>query len=326
VGAVLTLGKLEKVAVRDAWPDEARNFTPWLATEGLNLLAVELGVRLQVLKCEHPVGRYSLDILATQLSEDGTPNDHLIVIENQFGATNHDHLGKLLTYAAGVGNEFQGAKTVIWIAEDLREEHQRALQWLNEVSKSDVRFYGVQLELYKIGNSEPAPSLNVIVRPNEVVRARQDAPNLQVASDLNLFYVEYWTAFKAFCSDRGAAFTPQTPRPQQWIEAALGRTGFFLSFVATRRDKWIGCELHIRNANPAEALKILRADEKSIQSEVGPLELKWHLLQKSAKVQLVQTDIPVEDRSQWIDQHKWLFEQGEKMYSAFAQRVKQIRS
>src|ERR1039458_10266865 len=93
------LGKFEKVRVRDAWPDEARNFTPWLSTDGLELLSDEIGVGLQLIKCEHQIGRYSLDILASELGEDATSPDRLVVIENQFGSTDHDHLGKLITYA-----------------------------------------------------------------------------------------------------------------------------------------------------------------------------------------------------------------------------------
>lgn len=132
--AAIELGKLEKVHARDAWPDEVRNFTPSLASEGVELLSKEIGVKLKVVSCEHAVGRYSLDILAAPIgSDEDDKGTELIVIENQFGYTDHDHLGKLMTYASGVGKEGKGAKTVIWIAEEFREEHRRAVEWLNEV-------------------------------------------------------------------------------------------------------------------------------------------------------------------------------------------------
>ena len=318
------LGRLEKIRVRDAWPDEARNFTPWLASEGLSLLQEELGVPLKLIRVEHSVGRYSLDILATELSENGDDEQNLVVIENQFGATDHDHLGKLMTYASGVGTELQGARTVIWIAEDLREEHQQALEWLNEISKSAVRFYGVQLELYRIGESEPAPVLNVLVRPNEVVRARQAAPPGHAESDRNLFYIEYWTQFKAFCIDNNAIFSLQSPRPQHWIEAALGKTGIFLTFVGARRDKWIGCELHIRTSEPKAALIALQKEADEIELILSGISLRWNLLAKSAKVQAVQEGIALDEKANWENQHRWLFETGEKMYRAFAPRIKRL--
>lgn len=323
--SLLPLGKLEKVRVRDAWPDEARNFTPWLAGDGLALLGEELGVDLKVIRKEHPVGRYSLDLLATQ---EGLDNDQaeaqLIVIENQFGSTDHDHLGKLLTYASGVGEESQGAKTVIWIAEDFKEEHRRAIDWLNEVSQSGVRFYAVQLELYRIGNSDAAPSLNILVRPNEVLRARREAPNeLNASSERNLFYVEYWTAYKAYCADKGAIFSLQTPRPDYWISSSLGRSGVHISFIANRRDKWIGCELLIRDVSPESTFRKLEIDRNEIDPQIPGL--KWELTSvKSAKLHLVRPEIP-SDKSQWSQQFEWLFEQGEKFYKVFAPRLRAMR-
>jgi hypothetical protein len=271
------LGKFEKVRVRDAWPDEARNFTPWLSTDGLELLSDEIGVGLQLIKCEHQIGRYSLDILASELGEDATSPDRLVVIENQFGSTDHDHLGKLITYAAGVGDETLGAKTVIWVAEDFREEHQRSLEWLNEVAQSAVRFYGVQLELYRIGTSAPAPSLNILVRPNEVTRARRDAPSNSVTGERNLFYVEYWTEFKKYCIANNAHFSLQSPRPAYWIQAALGRSGDTLAFTAARRDKWIGCEISLRDANPEKTLQALMEKRTDIETEMGT-PLSWDLI------------------------------------------------
>lgn len=327
------LGTLEKIPrVRDVWADEARNFTPWLAKHGVSLLSDELGVDLKILRIEHPVGRFSLDILATESGvEEKDEHEYLIIIENQFGSTNHDHLGKLLTYASGVGDENQGAKTVIWIAEEFKEEHRRAIEWLNQISQSSVRFYGVQLELYRINDSAPAPAFNVLVRPNEVLRARREAPSKglpeslidpEATNERNLFYIEYWTAFKTYCVDRGASFRLQSPRPQYWLISPLGRSNVYMSFLAARRDKWIGCEIAIRDANPSETLLKLKQDQVEIEAALGPL--KWEEISpKFAKIQL-RTDIPPADKNLWPEQHKWLYEQGEKFYSVFASRVQAL--
>ncbi len=320
------LGRLEKIRVRDAWPDEARNFTPWLASEGIEILNEELGVDLKVLKCEYAVGRYSLDILAAETREDGSEDkDRLVIIENQFGATDHDHLGKLMTYASGVGEDTGGARTVIWIAEEFRAEHQQALEWLNRVSQTTVRFYGVQLELYRIGDSLAAPALNVLVRPNEVIRARQEAPAHRANSEWNLLYIEYWTTFKAFCVNQNATFRLQTPRPQYWIEAALGKTGYYLSFLAVRKDRWIGCELNIRAREPSLKLQNLRADQEEIEKEIGHGQLDWlDISSKYCKVELSLRNNDPSDRSRWEEQHQLLLRIGENFHRAFATRVKAL--
>jgi hypothetical protein len=159
-------GTLTKVPATTAggWTHEAHDFTPWLA-DHLDLLGQELGLALQLRSREQAVGRYSLDLLLVDVQE------RVVIVENQFGQTDHDHLGKLLTYAAGVG-----AAVVIWIAESFTDEHAAALKWLNETSVDGVAFFGVELELLRIDDSLPAPHFRVVVEPNEwVKRLRPDA-------------------------------------------------------------------------------------------------------------------------------------------------------
>jgi hypothetical protein len=150
-----SFGKLERVSARLGWPHEAHEFTPWLA-ENVELLGDALGLSLELKVREHQVGRYSLDLLLTDAAE------RTVIVENQFGQTDHDHLGKLLTYCAGTE-----ADVVIWIAERLNEEHIAALEWLNENTRSGVGFFGVELELLRIEGSPLAPNFRVLVQPNE---------------------------------------------------------------------------------------------------------------------------------------------------------------
>lgn len=139
----------------EGWTHEAQDFTPWLA-ENLDLLGEQLGLSLQLKEREYAVGRYSLDLLL----EDA--QGRTVVVENQFGQADHDHLGKLLTYCAGTE-----ADVVIWISETLTEEHAAALEWLNESTVAGVGFFGVELELLKVDDSKPAPHFRVIIQPNE---------------------------------------------------------------------------------------------------------------------------------------------------------------
>jgi hypothetical protein len=154
MGTSVSLGRLERRPAREAWSGEATAFTPWLA-DNLEVLGGELGLALSLRGREHPVGRYSLDLLL----EDA--RGRAVIVENQFGQTDHDHLGKVLTYAAGTK-----AQLVIWIAESFTEEHAAALGWLNDTSIPGVGFFGVELELLRIG-AEHAPHFRVVVRPNE---------------------------------------------------------------------------------------------------------------------------------------------------------------
>jgi hypothetical protein len=150
------LGELKHLGVRSIWESEARDFTPWLA-EHIAALDVVLGTELEVTSTEVPVGDFSVDIHAKDLS---TGRD--VVIENQFGQTDHDHLGKLLTYASGVD-----AAILVWIAESIRDEHRQALEWLNERTDTDTMIFAIVLEVLQIDDSAPAYNFKPIVFPNK---------------------------------------------------------------------------------------------------------------------------------------------------------------
>ena len=150
------LSKIEKVDLRDIWEHEAHDFTPWLS-ENLDRLSEELGLDLELQAQEAPVGGYSLDILAHDLG-----SNRPVTIENQLDGTDHDHLGKLLTYASGYD-----ANVVVWIAREFRDEHRQALDWLNQRTDENTEFFGVIVELWKIDNSRPAVNFNLVATPNE---------------------------------------------------------------------------------------------------------------------------------------------------------------
>ena len=150
------LAKIERVDLRDAWPNEAQDFTPWL-DDNIEALGEALGMDLELRETEAAVGGYSLDVLATDLDQNRT-----VIIENQLEATNHDHLGKLLTYAAG-----RDANAIVWLASEFRDEHLKALNWLNQRTDEDTEFFGVEGELWRIGDSLPAPHFKTVATPIE---------------------------------------------------------------------------------------------------------------------------------------------------------------
>ena len=155
----MELGKITIVKdLRSVWKNEAYDFTRWLAQdENISLLGEELGLDVSVIKTEANVGSFNVDILA----EDPQTADK-IIIENQLERTDHDHLGKIITYASGFD-----AKHIIWIVKDVREEHSQAINWLNEHTDEDINFFLIKIELWKIGNSAIAPKFQIVARPNE---------------------------------------------------------------------------------------------------------------------------------------------------------------
>ena len=151
--------KLEPVSLRDVWSDEAKDFTPWLF-DNLDLLGEQLGVDLSALEREKTVGTFSADLFATDKA------GHRVIIENQLEKTDHDHLGKVLTYLSNLE-----AKTAIWITSDPRPEHVTAMNYLNEVVPDDTNFYLVRVQAFRIGESEPAPLFTVVAGPSPEIRA-----------------------------------------------------------------------------------------------------------------------------------------------------------
>ena len=158
----MQFGKIEKLNLRDIWPKEAKDFTPWLA-DNIDALGEALGMELELEDTEAAVGDFSLDLIAKDL---GT--GHTVIIENQLTQTDHDHLGKLLTYAAGFS-----ASTVVWVAEVVRDEHKQALEWLNQRTDEETQFFGVVVDVFKIDDSNPAYSFKPVVSPSEWQKSKK---------------------------------------------------------------------------------------------------------------------------------------------------------
>ncbi len=149
------LAKIERVDLREAWPNEARDFTPWLA-DNLSELGEALGMDLELQQREASVGGYSLDILATDRNQ-----NRPVIIENQLEVTTHTHLGQLLTYAAGYD-----ANVIVWLTREFRDDHRQTLDWLNQRTGEDTRFFGVVVELLRIDDSRLAPQFRTVATPN----------------------------------------------------------------------------------------------------------------------------------------------------------------
>lgn len=154
---ITNLGKLEEVQdLRSVWPNEAKDFTPWLSSN-IGRLGETLGIDIDVEETESAVGDFNVDIFAVDAD-----TGKKIIIENQLEATDHDHLGKLITYASG-----KAAGLVIWVVKKARDEHKAAIEWLNNHTTEDIGFILCEIKLYRIGDSAIAPSFVVIEKPND---------------------------------------------------------------------------------------------------------------------------------------------------------------
>jgi hypothetical protein len=292
------LSKLERVPLREAWKHEAGDFTPWLAeTENLDALAQALGLsELQAVATEHYVGDFKLDILCT----DGVQQ---VIIENQLAETDHKHLGQVLAYAAGVG-----ARKAIWVAESFRPEHVAALRFLNENTTDDLNFFGVQVELWRIGNSPLAPKFEVVVKPDDWAKAgREQARAAASASPTKQLQLKFWTTLIERLAKTSPQIRPQKPRPQHWLDNSIGRSGFGLNITANTRDSRLGVELWMPGQGAKTRFARLLEQRQTIEQQLG-FELDWQELPDAIACRIATwlPDASIEDESRWDDYLTWL--------------------
>lgn len=307
-------GKLEPVEIRSCWPDEARNFTPWLATpEGVAMLSEALGLDLAVQATEVDAGGpFCCDILARDLA-----TDKLVVIENQLEKTNHDHLGKALTYGAVLN-----AQTVVWIAKTFTDEHRKAVEYLNEATRGNLLIYGIELQVWRIGQSLPAPRFEVLCAPNEIVRQVQQARDAgEQLSDTKLLQQKFWQAVRDRLHASGKIKSTQTPRPQYWYNVALGRSGIFLVLVANTWEKFVGVQVYISNRVATAALQALAPMRSAIEAEIGE-PLQWNPNpEKSDKIIALRRKGDIADPAQFDALASWIADYTVRFHKAFAPRI-----
>jgi hypothetical protein len=290
-----------------------------LASEaGLKLLGDTLGIELEREAEEHPVGPFRADILAKRMD---TPEDHWVLIENQLERTDHGHLGQLLTYAAGLK-----AATIVWVAESFTDEHRAALDWLNEITSEQFEFYGLEVELWRIGTSAPAPKLNLVVRPNDWTRVvKETAARESGVSPLKAQQRRYWEGLQTLLLQRRSVVRPQKPHPQHWATYRVGRSGTWLGASVNTRDKQIAVELAMRGPPGKVWFDELEAQKAAIEAQLGP-DLSWERLplKKQSRIAIYQPNADPTDEAQWPAQHAWLAEKLEAFHRVFSPLVRAL--
>lgn len=314
----VTLGRLITVPLREVWQHEAGDFTPWLATpENLGLLAETLGLgELEIQGVEVPVGSFFIDILARDL------RGEVVVIENQFGATDHGHLGQILTYIAGQ----DGKATIIWIAERFREEHRAAIDWLNASTIEGFNFFAVEVEALRIGESAPAPWFNVVGKPNtwsrNVTRATL-AGNDRPMDARQKVYAAYWAGFGDYLNSQDTPFRVRGEPRDYWCGfGKVLRSGFGLGATAVLRDNRIGVEIYISHSEAKVAFDTLEAQKEVIEAEYGG-PLVWQRLndRKGCRIAIFRPDSNPANEDQRPIQYAWFLEQLSRFSRAFRSRI-----
>jgi hypothetical protein len=265
------LGRLHNVAVREIWAHEANGFTPWLARpENISLLGKALGFEeIEVEATERDVGDFSADIVARA---DGAS----VLIENQLEATDHKHLGQLLTYLAGLDD----AVKTVWLSTEFREEHRAAIDWLNTNTTENFDFFGVEIELLKIGDSLVAPRFNVVAKPNDWSRnVRSTARQVSEAPLLECHRVRlaYWASFAEFLKQHGSTFKIRRRNKSNCYDFPIGRSRFVIRATISTEKERVGVELYIYGDVDKAAFRALVGQKDAIEDEIGE-RLDWQEL------------------------------------------------
>lgn len=289
----MKLGKIEDVALRHIWPNEARDFTPWLAIqENLDYLGEILGLNLVEPEQEVSVGSFSADIHCKIENDNRT-----VIIENQIESSNHDHLGKTIVYASGVD-----ASVVVWIVKNARPEHVSAIEWLNDHTDSDIGFFLLEIHAIKIGNSDPAPQFKIIAQPNEYMKSVKTGGDKELTRS-QLGRYEFWTQMNTYIEESGVKLAARKPNYDHWYDFKLGSSKYHLTVNLLDGENKIRVALWI--SNDKEIFDSLHANKEAIESVCGT-SLEWDRkdLQKASWVADYITGFSYDDQSNWLELQK----------------------
>lgn len=316
----MKLGRVNLVDIRSIWPHEANDFTPWLAAEdNIRVLADIIGLgSVSIEATEREVGRFSADIVARD------EGNALVLIENQLEATDHRHLGQLLTYQAGL----EGAATIIWIATRFLEEHRAAVDWLNENTGEDYDFFGVEVSVVRIGESQPAPVFTMVAKPNDWsrdVRSVTRQATEVATTDRQKVLLAYWAAFSNFLRTASPHFRPPKPGRDHWKTFGIGRSGFNLNYTALVQAKRVGVELYISRSSAKSDFETLTSQRDTLEALFGE-PLIWEELpgKKGARISIQPLSADPADELNWQEQFEWAHVKLSKFREVFAGAIQAL--
>ena len=295
------LGRLTTVPPREVWAHEAQDFTPWLL-QNVDVLGDLLGMDLVLDVAEQPVGGFSLDLLGRDLSDDS-----VVIVENQLEQSDHAHLGQILTYAAGTN-----PTTIIWITTGFRPEHRAALDWLNEHSDPDTRFFGVEIDVVRIGDSPPAPNFKLVAEPNDWEKQVKAATAAGAMTERSKLYWDFWEQFRTRVVTEHPDWTRRkTSTRESWYDLPTGIGGALFSTAFTRGHLVV--QLYFADADPTVNLarfEELRTKKDQFEQALGQ-QAVWDEMagRKATRVYVTSSFDDVEAVDQWPAMIDWLLDQ-----------------
>jgi len=309
----MKIAKLNKVDLRECWIHEALEFTKWLAEpDNLELLSDEIGIGIELVQTEANVGRYNVDILA---QEENT--ERKIIIENQLETTDHRHLGQLITYAAGLE-----AEHIIWLVREAREEHQQAVDWLNEHTDDKLNFFLVVVELWRIGDSPAAVKFSVVSRPNDWKKTVKGTGTDPEQTETKSMQLDFWQRLREFAGRQYPELKLRKCYAQHYYDVAIGRSDCHACLTIVSREDKVGCELYIPRSK--ELFAHLHQQKAAIEKDLG-LEgkLDWQELPER-KASRIRTFAPFDfdDDNTWEKAFQWLGETCIRFKKTFAKNCK----
>lgn len=297
----MELGKLEKIQdLRTVWKHEEYDFSTWLCKdENLNLLGETIGLDISLIEREAKAGNFEIDIFAEE-----TNTNKKIIIENQLEDTNHDHLGKIITYASVKSADF-----IIWIVKKARDEHRQAIEWLNNHTDEDVNFFLLEIELWKIGNSPIAPKFNIVEQPNEWLKIEKKINTTEISNTKRL-QLSYWKAFFEYYNKTqlNNKLKISTPRPQHWLNIFVGTSKYYLCLTANTQKKLIGVEIYIPDNK--SAFSEFENHKTDIQNYFGK-SLEWISAKKACRI-LNSVSGDINNENDWENQFNFFCDSIEK--------------
>lgn len=308
---MINLSKLEEIKdLRTVWPHEALDFTTWLSQDdNITLLADAIGIDITVDETESSVGDFNVDIFA---SETGT--DRKIIIENQLEDTNHDHLGKLITYASG-----KSADIVIWVVKHAREEHKAAIEWLNNHTDDNIGFFLCEIKLYRIGNSEPAVKFEIIEKPNDWTKEVKKSESINETQQLRY---DYWVAFEDYAFKNpifAKNFKKRKPSKNHWMNFSIGFSACNIVVSQIKQRNELDVELYI--SDDTELYNSLYENKTAIELTSG-LSFDWRELpdRKASRI-VLEKSVQLENKNTWESQFEWLIDVMVKMKTTFSKYI-----
>ena len=282
------IGRLIEVDVRELWKHEQYDFSNWLAKDSnIEYLNEILGLTLIEVDKEINVGPYRCDIVATDET-----SGLKVIIENQLESTNHDHLGKIITYASGLD-----AKVIVWIVREAKEEHRAAIEWLNNYTSSEIDFFLIEIHAYKIGNSNPAPKFEVVEKPNDFVKRSKNKDD----GELNTSQTErliFWTQFNEKILSKGKPFNLRKPTTDHWYDVAIGTSAAKIAVDLVNKENCIILELYIHSDK--KLYDSLFEKKNEIERELD-MNFEWDRLdsKKASRIKYYIHGLDFEDHSNY---------------------------